>query len=105
MILVRLESFPIKWVLLISGLMGFLLGAFANPTWQHAVEGAQVVAGLIDLKNPSPFLMYEAGLWTLSHQVLAASPWIKRTFSFLECKRPLRNAFLSGARTSCARFF
>lgn len=67
----KLETFRLRWVLVLSGFMGFLLGAEAYPTWQHAVEGAQVVAGIVDHRLPSPFIMYQVNLWTISHQILA----------------------------------
>lgn len=62
---------PLSSIVLFAGAAGFLLGAAAYPTWQHAVEGAQVVAGIVDHRLPSPFIMYQVNLWTISHQILA----------------------------------
>lgn len=63
-------------VLLITGTAGFLLGAIVFPNWQHAVEGAQITAGLVKYTSPSPFYWYQANLWTLSHQLPALLMWL-----------------------------
>lgn len=58
-------------VLALTGLLGFLLGMIRFPTWQVAVEAAQVVAGLVDYPPDNPFYMYQVKLWTVLHQVCA----------------------------------
>ena len=63
-------------IFFLSGLSGFILGAWAYPTWQHAVEGAQVLSGSVHYPAPSPFYMYEVNLWTLLHQILAFFLWL-----------------------------
>ena len=52
---------------------GFIVAIFGFPCWQHAVEGAQVLAGLVQYPGTSsPFGLYEQKVWTLLHQILAA---------------------------------
>lgn len=62
---------PFFWIMILSGLSGWLLGAFIYPCWQHAAEGAQVIAGTVKYTAPSPFYWYQSNLWTLMHQVPA----------------------------------
>lgn len=52
-----------------SGLLGFLLAAVGYPTWQVAVESAQVLAGVVQYPTETPFYMYHVKLWTLSTQI------------------------------------
>jgi hypothetical protein len=59
------------WALLISGIVGFLLGALVYPSWQVAVEAAQVVAGLVKYPPGNTFYVYETKLWTILHQICA----------------------------------
>jgi hypothetical protein len=59
-------------VLALAGLMGFLIGMIRFPTWQVAVEAAQVVAGLVDYPPDNPFYIYQVKLWTVLHQICAA---------------------------------
>jgi hypothetical protein len=58
-------------VLLISGLAGFLVGMLRFPTWQVAVESAQVVAGLVHYPAGNAFFIYHQKLWTILHQICA----------------------------------
>jgi hypothetical protein len=59
------------WVLLISGLLGFRIGAVCFPDWQVAVETSQVVAGLVKYPAGNPFFIYHTKLWTVIHQICA----------------------------------
>ena len=59
------------WVLVISGALGFRIAFVAFPTWQVAVETAQVVAGLVTYPAGNPFYVYHTKLWTVLHQVCA----------------------------------
>jgi hypothetical protein len=55
----------------LSGLLGFLIGMLRFPTWQVAVEAAQVVAGVVQYPPDNPFYLYQMKLWTVLHQVSA----------------------------------
>ena len=59
------------WVLAISGVLGFRVGMIGFPTWQIAVESAQVVAGLVQYPPDNPFYIYHTKLWSLVIQVCA----------------------------------
>src|SRR5690349_10719505 len=59
------------WVLAISGLLGFRVGITGFPTWQIAVESAQVVAGLVPYPPDNPFYLYHTKLWSLVIQSCA----------------------------------
>src|SRR5436190_14091321 len=64
--------FPIRGlVLLISGVLGFWVGAIGFPTWAIPVESAQVVAGLVRYPADNPFFIYHTRVWTLLVQVSA----------------------------------
>jgi hypothetical protein len=56
-------------VFVASGLLGFLIGMLRFPTWQVAVEAAQVVAGVVHYPADNPFYLYQMKLWTVLHQV------------------------------------
>jgi hypothetical protein len=58
-------------VLLVSGILGFGFGMLRFPTWQVAVETAQVVAGLVKYPAGNPFYVYHTKLWTVLHQMCA----------------------------------
>jgi hypothetical protein len=47
----------------------FLLGFVVYPSWQVAVEPAQVVAGLVHYPAGNAFYVYETKLWTILHQI------------------------------------
>jgi hypothetical protein len=73
-------------VLLVTGVSGFVVGAFARPSWQVAVETAQVLAGLVTYPADNPFYSYHTRLWTILHQVCAVPLWLgmeERTLSIL----------------------
>ena len=55
-------------VLAVSGILGFRVGFVEFPTWQVAVETAQVVAGLVKYPAGNPFYVYHVKLWTIIHQ-------------------------------------
>lgn len=55
-------------VLAVSGVLGFRVGFVEFPTWQVAVETAQVVAGLVTYPDGNPFYVYHTKLWTMFHQ-------------------------------------
>jgi hypothetical protein len=77
---------PVASLLVLSGALGFRLGAGAFADWQVAVETAQVVAGLVDYPAGNPFYVYHTKLWTILHQVLAlalAAGFSERTLSVL----------------------
>src|SRR5207247_896260 len=59
------------WVLAASGLLGFHVGMVGFPTWQVAVETAQVVAGLVTYQAGNPFYVYHTKAWTILHQICA----------------------------------
>jgi len=58
-------------VLIVSGVLGFAVGAIKFPTWQVAVESAQVVAGIVQYPAGNPFYIYHVKLWTILHQICA----------------------------------
>lgn len=59
------------WVLAVSGVLGFHVGMVGFPTWQVAVETAQVVAGLVKYPFGNPFYVYHTKAWTVLHQICA----------------------------------
>jgi hypothetical protein len=61
------------WVLAVSGLLGFRVGIVGYPTWQIAVETAQVVAGLVQYPPDNPFYIYHTKLWSLAIQLCAVA--------------------------------
>src|SRR5438046_9074652 len=60
------------WVLLISGVLGFWVGAIGFPTWAIPVESAQVIAGLVRYPLDNPFYIYNTRIWTIVIQLCAA---------------------------------
>lgn len=58
-------------VLMVSGVLGFAVGAIKFPTWHVAVESAQVVAGIVHYPAGNPFYIYHVKLWTILHQICA----------------------------------
>src|ERR1700687_2410800 len=58
-------------VLALSGILGFWIGITCFPTWQVAVESAQVIAGLVSYPADNPFYIYHLKLWTALHEILA----------------------------------
>lgn len=73
-------------VVFLSGLLGFCVGMFGHATWQVAVEGAQVVAGIVKYPRQNPYYIYQTKIWTLLHQISALflfSGVSEKTLSFL----------------------
>lgn len=60
----------VRRVLLLSGCAGFAIGLL-HPSWQVAVEPAQVLAGLVRYPDGNPFYLYETRVWNVWHQLLA----------------------------------
>lgn len=58
-------------IVLVSGALGYLAGAWDRPTWQDAIEPAQVLAGLVAYPADNPVYLYSTRTWTLLHQVIA----------------------------------
>lgn len=58
-------------VLAISGAAGFFFGLVVGPTWQDAVEPAQVLAGLVHYPPDNPVFLYSTKTWTPLHQIAA----------------------------------
>lgn len=56
-------------LLLASGALGFILGAFRFPTLQVAVESSQVVAGIVHYPPGHSFYVYHTKIWTILHQL------------------------------------
>lgn len=76
----------ITLVLFISGFLGFGVGMFGHATWQVAVEGAQVVAGIVEYPRQNPYYISQTKIWTLLHQIpalLLLSGVAEKTLSFL----------------------
>jgi hypothetical protein len=59
------------WTLILSGVLGFWLGAAVFAEWQVAVETAQVIAGLVKYPPDNPFYIYHVRLWTVLHELIA----------------------------------
>lgn len=73
-------------VLVASGATGFFLGMVRHPTWQDALEPAQVLANLVRYPPDNPVYVYSTGVWTLIHQVLAVLlrwGWSEQTLTIL----------------------
>ena len=75
-----MSEHPKKWdapggraglVLLLSGFIGFWIGASGFATWQAAVETSQVIAGIVQYQAPTPFFIYHVKSWNLLHHVIA----------------------------------
>lgn len=75
-------------VILLSGGFGFGIGLL-HPTWQVALEPAQVIAGIVHYTNKTPFYVYQTKMWTLLHQILAF-------FLYLGVSEKVLTFFLSG---------
>lgn len=61
---------PFLWVFGLTGILGFWTGII-HMSWQHAVEGAQVLAGVVEYPSASPHYIYQLKAWTLLHQIPA----------------------------------
>jgi len=78
--------------LTLSFVLGFLFGALVFPTWQVAVESAQVIAGAVAYTPGNAFNEYHLRAWTILHQALA--PWLA-----LGLSEQLLSIILSGILT------
>ena len=56
-------------VALLSGFCGFFVGCVRLATWHHAVETAQVVAGIVNYQPHNSFYVYNMKIWSLFIQV------------------------------------
>ena len=70
-ILLKDHRYQPIWILTVSGSLGFFIGISRFPTWQVAVEAAQVVAGIVQYPADNPFYIYQLKLWTVLHQICA----------------------------------
>jgi len=57
-------------ILLMTGLSGFVIGLL-HPNWQLAVEGAQIVSGIVEYPEKLPLYQYYVNLWTILNQICA----------------------------------
>lgn len=63
---------PRLWPLVITaGVLGYLTGAWQQPTWQDVIEPAQVLAGLVRYPADNPVYLYSTLTWTALHQIVA----------------------------------
>ena len=62
---------PAALVGALSGLIGAFTSAWLMPTWQVAVESAQVLSGAVAYPAENAFYQYHVQTWTLAHQVPA----------------------------------
>ncbi|MBI5144898.1 MAG: hypothetical protein HZA27_01780 [Candidatus Omnitrophica bacterium] len=58
-------------VLSISGLFGFCLGIFVFPTWQYAIEPAQIITGMVKYTPDNTFYIFNLKSWTIINQITA----------------------------------
>lgn len=73
------NSLSLKGVVIASGILGFFLGAFRFPQWQDAIEGAQLLSGVVTYTSATPFYLYLMKAWTLLHQIPALFLWMGAT--------------------------
>jgi hypothetical protein len=66
------SSGAVATVLVASGAIGFVLGGLWRPSWQDAIEPAQVLAGLVHYPPDNPVYIYSVRTWTVLHQAIAA---------------------------------
>jgi len=64
-------SHSLAFVVIVSGLIGFLIGAIGYPCPHDAVEAAQVFAQKVDYSIPTPFYHFTTGTWTILNHILA----------------------------------
>ncbi len=63
---------PRLWpVVCTAGALGYLAGAWQQPTWQDVIEPAQVLAGLVHYPPDNPVYLYSTLTWTALHQIVA----------------------------------
>src|SRR5688572_26096500 len=58
-------------VLVVSAAAGFVVGAFARPTWTDNVESAQVLAGVVAYPQRTPMYDYHTSVYSLTIQAAA----------------------------------
>jgi hypothetical protein len=58
-------------LLSLSATIGAVFGAIFFPTWHHAIESAQALAGLVPYADDNPFYLYHRNTWSALHQLLA----------------------------------
>jgi hypothetical protein len=58
-------------ILFISGLTGFALGVYIEPTWHLMLEYSQVIAGVVHYDKIIPNYIYHKSLWAFGNQVFA----------------------------------
>lgn len=61
----------VLYVFVISGAIGFLAALLGRVAWQVSVESAQVVSGIVQYTNKSPFYLYHTKVWSLLVQLPA----------------------------------
>jgi hypothetical protein len=72
-----LKENQILFLLLVSGICGFLVGAGLYPDWQVSVEAGQVIAGTVQYPSHTiPQYIYLVKTWTLLSQISAFLLWI-----------------------------
>ncbi len=67
----KTQNHHLSLLLALSGIFGFCLGMTRFACWQAAVEGAQVLAGIVHYPVTNPFYIYQIKAWTLLHQLPA----------------------------------
>lgn len=61
-----------EWkVLLISGVLGALVGGIWYGSWQVVVESGQALSGVVEYPNHNAFYQYHIKAWTVAHQITA----------------------------------
>jgi len=56
-------------VAFLSGSCGFFVGCLRLASWHHAIESAQVLAGIVSYPPQNPFFIYHTKVWSLFIQV------------------------------------
>jgi hypothetical protein len=67
----RSRPWTAGWVLALSAVAGFLVGAVARPTWTDNVESAQVLAGVVVYPQRTPMYDYHTSVYSLTIQAAA----------------------------------
>jgi hypothetical protein len=66
------ESRAVFLTAFVAALLGWVIGAFLFPSWQHSVETGQVLAGLVPYpNNDNPLFVYHTGTTNLINSVSA----------------------------------
>jgi hypothetical protein len=58
-------------VFAISGMIGFLAALLGRVNWQVSIESAQVVSGIVQYADKSPFYLFHTKVWSLLTQIPA----------------------------------